>query len=104
VIRPLTETVCAVCLIWTVLSSVAHAADEGGYELAFSTYVGGESWEHARGICTDREGNIYVVGGTASRHFPTTPRAYDRTFHADGKQIGAAGLCDAFLMKFSRAA
>jgi hypothetical protein len=81
-----------------LLSLGAHAA---GYELAFSTYVGGKSWEHARDVCTDNDGNLYVVGGTSSPDFPTTPGAYDRTFDMGGKQIGPAGLCDAFVMKLS---
>ncbi|MHC4179653.1 MAG: SBBP repeat-containing protein, partial [Planctomycetota bacterium] len=96
-----TESVCAACLIWALPSLGVHAAEKDAYELAFSTYVGGKSWEHARDVCTDRDGNVYVVGGTASRDFPTTPGAYDRSFHAGGKQIGPAGLCDAFVMKFS---
>ncbi len=100
--RKSTGIICALCLIWAGFPVTAHPAEPGGYELAFSTYVGGQNWEHARDICTDSHGNIYVVGGTASRDFPTTPGAYDRTFHADGKEIGEAGLCDAFVMKFSR--
>ena len=87
----------AVCLIWASLSSGVCVAAEESYELAFSTYFGGGTWEHARDICTDHDGNIYVVGGTSSRDFPTTPGAYDRTFHAGGKQIGDAGLCDGFV-------
>ncbi len=99
--RRWSERTCVVCLILAMRSTVGHAAEKDTCELAFSTYVGGQSWEHARDICTDNDGNIYVVGGTASLDYPTTPGAYDRTFHADGKQIGAAGLCDAFVMKFS---
>ena len=45
-----TERLCAVCLIWVVLSLGVHAAEEESYELAFSTYVGGTSWEHARDV------------------------------------------------------
>ena len=99
--RRRTERTCVVCLILLVLCTVGRAAEKAGYELAFSTYVGGERWEHARDICTDSDGNIYVVGGTASCDFPTSPGAYDRTFDVAGKQIGPAGLCDAFVMKFS---
>ena len=83
------------------LSNLAEA--QARYELVFSTYVGGSKWEHARDVCSDKDGNVYMVGGTASRDFPTTPGALDRTFHAGGKQIGGAGLCDAFVMKFSPA-
>jgi len=78
-----------------------QAAEKASYELAFSTYLGGARWEHARDVCTDRDGNVYVVGGTSSRDFPTTPGAFGRTFHIGGKQIGQAGLCDAFVTKFS---
>ena len=92
---------CAACLIWALPSLDVVASGAGGYELVFSTYVGGKSWEHARDVCCDKDGNVYMVGGTASRDFPTTPGAYDRTFDAGGKQIGGAGLCDAFVMKFS---
>jgi len=93
--------VCTACLIWALPSLGVHAAGEEGYELAFSTYVGGKNWEHARDICSDGDGNMYVVGGTSSRDFPTTSGTYDRTFGADGKQIGPAGLCDGFVLKFS---
>ena len=59
------------CLILAMLSAVGHAAEEGSYELAFSTYIGGEHWEHARDICTDSDGNVYVVGGTAVKERET---------------------------------
>jgi hypothetical protein len=69
--------------------------------LVFSTYLGGSEWEHARDIFADSAGSIYVVGGTASSDFPTTPGAYDRTFNGGGKRIGEAGPCDVFVTKFS---
>jgi hypothetical protein len=97
------EAVCAVCLLWGLGPVGAPAAGQERYALVFSTYAGGKSWEHARDVCTDRDGNVYMVGGTASADFPTTPGAYDRTFAAGGRQIGAAALCDAFVMKFSPA-
>jgi hypothetical protein len=73
------------------------------YELAFSTYFGGSDWEHARDVCVDREGNIYVVGGTASKDFPTTAGAYCRRFSGGGTQTGSFGECDVFVAKFSPA-
>jgi hypothetical protein len=48
-------------------------------------------------VCADAQGNAYVCGGTASRDFPTTPGAYDRTFHS-GDTSGEE--CDAFVCKF----
>ncbi len=87
--------------ICTLLLVILLQVERPGYELVFSTYMGGQNWEHARDVCCDREGNIYVVGGTSSRDFPTTPGAYDRTFDEEGSEIGGAGFCDAFVMKFS---
>ena len=69
------------------------------YDLAFSTYFGGSDWEHARDVTADKHGNIYVVGGTASPDFPTTPGVYGRTFHADHSQD--FGPCDVFVVKFA---
>jgi hypothetical protein len=74
---------------------------EETYDLVFSTYLGGGKWEHARDVFADPAGNVYVVGGTASPDFPTTPGVLDRTFNAGGKNIGPAGQCDAFIAKFS---
>jgi hypothetical protein len=95
------KRVCAAALVWALLAPAAPAAGGEGYELAFSTYVGGENWEHARDVCSDKDGNVYVVGGTASGDFPTTGGAYDRTFGFGGEYVGDAGPCDAFVMKFS---
>jgi hypothetical protein len=47
--------------------------------LVFSTYIGGNQEDQVRDIAVDRSGFIYVVGGTASSNFRTTPGAFDRT-------------------------
>lgn len=76
------------------------------HELAFSTYLGGSNWEHARDVCADTAGNVIVVGGTASANFPTTAGAYNRAFNAGvsapGPGTGAFGNCDGFITKFDR--
>lgn len=95
------DMLCIAVYILCVLPWPGEVYAQQAYDLVFSTYVGGKDWEHARDICTDRDGNLYMVGGTASPDFPTTPGAYDRTFDSAGKQIGEAGLCDAFVTKFS---
>jgi hypothetical protein len=71
---------------------------EESYDLSFSTYLGGTGWEHARDVCADSHGNIYVCGGTASRDFPTTPGAYRRALRT-GDTSG--DVCDAFICKFA---
>lgn len=81
-----------------------HALADRPYELAFSTYLGGSGWEHARDICVDSAGNIFVVGGTASANFPTTPGAYSTVYNAGvttGPGVGAFGPCDVFVSKFN---
>ena len=78
--------------------SVAEALAGESYNLAFSTYVGGSDWEHARDVTVDSRGNVYVVGGTASQNFPTTSGAYCRTLSTGGSQ--AFGPCDVFVAKF----
>jgi len=77
---------------------LAAAIAEESYNLAFSTYIGGSNWEHARDVAVDNQGNVYMVGGTASRDFPTTPGAYQRTLSTGGSQ--AFGPCDVFVAKF----
>jgi hypothetical protein len=71
---------------------------EESYDLTFSTYLGGSNWEHARDVAADSQGNVYLVGGTASADFPTTPGAFQRTLSIGGSQ--AFGPCDVFVTKF----
>jgi hypothetical protein len=87
-------------LLWLAASSVAAAAAEH-YALQWATYLGGSDYEHARDVCTDAQGNVYVVGGTRSTNFPIvggTP------FHR-GPRTDPNGneLKDAFVAKFSPA-
>jgi hypothetical protein len=88
---------CRVILIVMAMASLTFAADS--YDLTFSTYFGGSDWEHARDVVVDKSGNIYVVGGTASPDFPTTPGAYSRLLQTGGTQ--EFGPCDIFVVKFA---
>lgn len=80
----------AVCI--GVLALSAGAVE---YDVAFSTFLGGSDWEHARDVCSDAAGNVYVVGGTGSGNFPTTPGAYQRIL-----ATGGSSNRDAFVAKF----
>jgi hypothetical protein len=86
-------------LLLPLLSICLAPAAQESYDLAFSTYLGGSNWEHARDVAADAQGNIYVVGGTASTDFPTTPGAYQRALRTGGSQD--FGPCDVFVAKFS---
>jgi len=60
--------------------------------LVYSTYLGGTSIDAAVSIKVDGKGNVYLAGETYSADFPTTPWAYDTSYHGNG---------DAFVMKFN---
>lgn len=58
-------------------SSSGQAGDGQGYRIAFSTYLGGAKWEHARDVVTDPQGNIYAVG-SAVGGWPTVRAFQDK--------------------------
>lgn len=58
-----------------------------GSGLVFSTYLGGNGIEEARGVVLDAQGNIYVTGMTDSANFPTTPGAYQTAIPPAGLHI-----------------
>jgi len=76
-------------LIVSIVLIHSAALQAATYELSFSTYLGGGDWEHARDVCVDGEGNVYVAGGTASADFPTTAGALQRTQDKTGAQVGS---------------
>ena len=52
-----------------------------GSGLLYATYLGGSGFEYLNpGIATDSKGDAYVVGGTQSTNFPTTPGAFQTTY------------------------
>ncbi|HKQ05908.1 MAG TPA: SBBP repeat-containing protein [Blastocatellia bacterium] len=69
-------------------STYASAADvfvtklnADGSALVYSTYLGGSSDDKATGIALDSGGSVYVTGWTTSANFPTTPGAFQTTWH-----------------------
>ena len=65
------------------------ALNATGSALVYSTYLGGSSLEHGRGIAVDAAGHAYVIGGTTSADFPTTPGAV-QTAKVSGSSSHAA--------------
>ena len=63
-----------------------------GSALAYSTYLGGSSFESAYALGVDGQGAVYVGGQTLSSNFPTTAGAYDVTSN---------GTWDGFVTKVS---
>jgi hypothetical protein len=63
-----------------------------GSELAYSSYLGGSSFDGGQGIAVDPAGAAYVTGGTRSADFPTTAGAID---------VSLDGDVDAFVIKIT---
>ncbi|SLM48094.1 conserved exported protein of unknown function [Nitrospira japonica] len=72
------------------------ALNATGTSLLYSTYLGGNSYDFARGIALDTPGNAYVTGNTASSNFPTTLGAVQTTFGGPGGTFAGG---DAFIAK-----
>lgn len=73
--------------------SLPPGVDRNLKSVLFSTLMGGQGgFTEIRDITVDRQGSIYVTGGTESADFPTTPGVYDRSFN---------GSSDAFVMKLT---
>ena len=54
--------------------------NSAGSGLAFSTFVGGSKSDFGDDLALDAAGNAYMVGGTLSPDFPTTPGTFDPAF------------------------
>ncbi|WP_281085411.1 PKD domain-containing protein, partial [Methanosarcina acetivorans] len=61
-----------------------------GTGLVYSTYLGGSGNDYGSGIAADSQGNIYIVGYTASTDFPVNSNAY---------QNASSGSYDVFVSK-----
>lgn len=51
-----------------------------GSQLAYSTFLGGNTPDEAKAIAVDRAGNAYVTGDTESVNFPTTADAFQPSY------------------------
>ncbi|HEX8148513.1 MAG TPA: SBBP repeat-containing protein [Pyrinomonadaceae bacterium] len=58
-----------------VFVSKLRPAGKGAADLVYSTYIGGSGDENLPKMTADAAGNVYVLGGTNSYDFPTTPGA-----------------------------
>lgn len=89
-------------LLLSFLISAQLLAQTQNYEHTFSTYFGGNDFEQARDLAVDKDGNIYIAGGTSSLDFPVTTGAYMTEYNNDGSSVvGNWGPMMAFVAKFS---
>jgi subtilisin-like proprotein convertase family protein len=55
-----------------------------GTARVYATYLGGTGHDSLNDIAVDTNGNVYVVGSTSSKDFPTTAAAYQRVHNGLG--------------------
>lgn len=75
---------------WDVFVTKLNAS---GTSLSYSTYLGGATYDEARGITVDGAASAYVTGHTFSSGYPTTPGAFDTSYD------NSVGGSDAFVTK-----
>jgi len=67
--------------------------------LVYSTFVGSSGYDAGRGIAVDASGAAYIVGTTRGSDFPTSPGAFQTTFHGGTSNMAS----DAFVAKINAA-
>lgn len=77
---------------WDVFVTKVNAS---GATLSYSTYLGGATYDEARGITVDGTGSAYVTGHTFSSGYPTTAGAFDTSYD------NSVGGSDAFVTKLN---
>lgn len=63
-------------------------------KMVFSTYIGGNGDDYARGVICDENSDILITGHTNSDNFPVTEGSYDNSYN---------GNIDAFLLRLDKA-
>jgi len=90
---------------WQTSDAFVSKFDNGLTNLMASTFLGGSGNDSVwlGTIAIDDSENVFVAGYTVSRNFPTTPRAYDRTFGGACYYGMPSPICinDGFVSKFN---
>ncbi len=63
-----------------IVVSRLDPSQAGAAQLVWSTYLGGASFDRARGLEVDASGRATVVGGTTSTDYPVTPGAFKTVY------------------------
>jgi Beta-propeller repeat len=69
--------------------------------LSYSTFLAGSNDNFGNAIAVDKAGNAYIAGGTTSSDFPTTSKAFQKTYAGDNG-FGYQGVVgDVFVTKLN---
>ncbi|MDW8134694.1 MAG: SBBP repeat-containing protein, partial [Bacteroidia bacterium] len=58
-------------------------ANPTGTTILWATYLGGSDNEQPHSLVTDAQGNLYLMGASRSSNYPTSPNAYQPTYHGN---------------------
>ncbi|NLI00191.1 MAG: hypothetical protein GX446_11965, partial [Chthonomonadales bacterium] len=80
-------------IITVLLALAAHSrvGAQGGTAIVYSSFFGGNGWDHMRHIVVDGSGYLYFAGISDSSNLPVTSNAYDQT-HNGGDDVFVAKL------------
>jgi hypothetical protein len=62
--------------------------------LAYSTFLGGFSYDAGEGIALDSAHNVYLTGTTSSFNFPVTPGAFDTSMESTDVFVLKTGMLE----------
>ena len=65
-------------------------------QLLYASYLGGNNWDIAYALAVDTADNVWVAGGTGSKNFPVTEKAWQKELKGDFDNFDS----DAFVVKF----
>ncbi|HWS88887.1 MAG TPA: SBBP repeat-containing protein [Pyrinomonadaceae bacterium] len=80
---------------------VAKLSPRGnGFDLAYSTYFGGNRADRLGAATVDAAGNVYLTGATGSTDFPVTANAVRSTLFATPRSVSASTPVTLYVTKF----
>jgi hypothetical protein len=70
-----------------------NLSSNGLDDLKYGTFIGGDNVDVGLSIALDSKNNIIITGRTRSADFPTTEKAYDRSYNGDDGKFYHLGDC-----------